>query len=153
MLKRPSGLWLVLMIASGAALVVKLLSPSVVQVVVTNDIVHIYQIPNVYTLGDALTICLFSAALSISVYKGFAGERVLLAKGIGKDAIVTFLKEDELRVYKLVESYGPISQAEITKATGFSKSKLSGVLDVLEAYGLVTRRRRGRENVVTCSED
>ena len=140
-----------LMLASGAALMIKLLSPSVVQVVVTDDVVHVYQIPNVYTAGDVLSICLFSAALGVSAYRGFTGERVLLAKGVGKDVIVTLLKEDELRIYKLIEGSGPISQAEIAKVTGFSKSKLSGVLDVLEAYGLITRRRRGRENIIACS--
>ncbi|MEM2841699.1 MAG: MarR family transcriptional regulator [Thermoproteota archaeon] len=152
MLKRPSGIWLFLILASGTALIAKLLSPSVVQVVVTDDIVHVYQIPNVYTTGDVLSICLFSAALGISAYRGFTGERILLAKGVGKDVIVTLLKEDEMRVYKLIEGSGPISQAEIARVTGFSKSKLSGVLDVLEAYGLITRRRRGRENIISCSE-
>ena len=139
------------MLASGTALAIKVLTPSVVQVVVTDDTVHVYLIPNVYTIGDVLTICLLSAAFSYATFRGVSGEKVLLAKGIGKDAIATLLKGDELSVYDLIKNVGPITQAEIAKRMGFSKAKLSGMLDVLEAYGLITRRRRGRENVIACT--
>ncbi|MBO3803432.1 MAG: MarR family transcriptional regulator [Candidatus Brockarchaeota archaeon] len=152
-LKRPSGVWLLLMLASGSALALKLLTPSVVQVVVTNDVVHVYMIPNVYTVGDVLTICLLSASFSYSTFRGVLGEKVLLAKGVGKDAIATLLRGDELKVYEMIKNSSPITQAELAKASGFSKAKLSGVLDVLEAYGLITRKRRGRENVLTLSTE
>lgn len=150
-LRRPSGVWLLLMLASGTSLAVKVLTPSIVQVVVTNDTVHVYLIPNVYTIGDMLTICLLSTAFSYAIFRGVSGEKVLLTKGIGKDAIATLLKGDELSVYDMIRNLGPIAQAEIAKRTGFSKAKLSGMLDVLEAYGLITRRRRGRENVIACT--
>lgn len=141
------------MLASGSALVIKIATPSVVQVVVTNDIVHIYLIPNVYTIGDVLTICLLSASFSYSTFRGISGERVLLAKGIGKDAIATLLRGDELKVYEMIRNLSPITQADLAREAGFSKAKLSGVLDVLEAYGLIIRKRRGRENVVMLSTE
>lgn len=150
-LKRPNGVWLLLMLASGISLAVKVLTPSVVQVVVTDGTVHVYLIPNVYTVGDVLTICLLSASFSYAAFRGMSGEKVLLAKGIGKGSIATLLKGDELSIYDIIKNLGPITQAEIAKRTGFSKAKLSGTLDVLEAYGLITRRRRGRENVVACT--
>ena len=140
-----------MMLVSGIALAVKVLTPSVVQVVVTDGTVHVYLIPNVYTVGDVLTICLLSASFSYATFRGISGEKVLLAKGIGKDSIATLLKGDELSVYTIIRDQGPLTQAEITKRSGFSKAKLSGMLDVLEAYGLITRKRRGRENVVACT--
>ncbi|MGQ9514805.1 MAG: helix-turn-helix transcriptional regulator [Thermoproteota archaeon] len=152
-LKRPGGVWLLLILVSGTALTVKLLTPSVVQVVVTNDDVHVYMIPNVYTAGDVLTIFLLSTAFSYAIYKGTSGERVLLAKGVGKDAILTLLRGDELKIYDVIKNSSPITQAELGKKANFSKAKLSGVLDVLEAYGLVVRKRRGRENVVMLSSE
>jgi hypothetical protein len=136
------------MLVSGISLAIKVLTPSVVQVVVTDGTVHVYLIPNVYTVGDVLTICLLSASFSYATFRGISVEKVLLAKGIGKDAIATLLKGDELSVYTIIRDLGPITQAEITKRSGFSKAKLSGMLDVLEAYGLITKKRRGRENVV-----
>jgi hypothetical protein len=139
------------MLASGIPLAIKALTPSVVQVVVTDGTVHVYLIPNVYTFGDVLTICLLSVAFSYATFRGTSGDKVLLAKGIGSDAVKTLLKGDELTVYDLIRTLGPITQADVTKRTGFSKAKLSVVLDVLEAYGLIARRRRGRENVVTCT--
>ncbi|MEM2914012.1 MAG: hypothetical protein QXH91_01230 [Candidatus Bathyarchaeia archaeon] len=44
----------------------------------------------------------------------------------------------------MIRDSAPITQAELARIANFSKAKLSGVLDVLEAYGLIIKKRRGR---------
>lgn len=62
------------------------------------------------------------------------------------------LQGDERKVYNaIVASDGLIFQGELINKTGFSKVKVTRVLDKLEAKGLVERRRRGMSNVVIAS--
>ncbi|MGB9758930.1 MAG: helix-turn-helix transcriptional regulator [Thermoproteota archaeon] len=68
------------------------------------------------------------------------------------EQVVTILKKDELKVYELIERQGFISQSEISKELGFSKTKVSNIVDLLEAYGLIERKRKGREKMLTVSK-
>ncbi|MDN5358228.1 MAG: hypothetical protein PWP76_71 [Candidatus Diapherotrites archaeon] len=68
--------------------------------------------------------------------KGYAVDGAKL--GEDEKAIVDLLKENE----------GVMFQSDIVEKTGFSKSKVSRILDKLEARGFVERRRRGMTNVV-----
>lgn len=62
--------------------------------------------------------------------------------------ILKTLEPDEKKVYDLVAESGTIFQSEFMEKTGFSKVKITRILDKLEAKGLVERRRRGMTNVV-----
>lgn len=59
------------------------------------------------------------------------------------------LDEDEQRVYDLVVARsGDVPQGDLVPLSGFSKAKLSRVLDRLERKGLLLRLRRGMGNRV-----
>jgi uncharacterized membrane protein len=63
--------------------------------------------------------------------------------------IIKSLNEDEKKVYyTLVKADGFIFQSDLVKETGFSKVKVSRILDKLEAKRILERRRRGLANVV-----
>jgi len=64
-------------------------------------------------------------------------------KALGK------LDGDEKAVYgMLLDENGMIFQSKLIEKTGFSKVKMSRVLDRLENKGMVERKRRGMTNVV-----
>ncbi len=59
------------------------------------------------------------------------------------------LDSDEARVVAIInEGNGSVYQSDIMKRTGFSKVKVSRVLDKLEQKGLLERKRRGMTNLV-----
>lgn len=59
------------------------------------------------------------------------------------------LDREEKTIYKLLEnSDGTMFQSDMITRTGFSKVKVSRILDKLEAKGIVERRRRGMANVI-----
>lgn len=59
------------------------------------------------------------------------------------------LDEDETKIYKLlVDSDGSVFQGDLIKKTGFSKVKVSRIIDRLEVKDIVIRRRRGMSNIV-----
>ena len=59
------------------------------------------------------------------------------------------LDPDEARAVAVVNSAGgSVFQSDIMKTTGFSKVKVSRLLDRLEQKGLIERKRRGMTNLV-----
>lgn len=59
------------------------------------------------------------------------------------------LDEDEQRLYDLVIArHGDIPQGDLVTLSGFSKAKVSRVIDRLEQKGLLLRLRRGMGNHV-----
>jgi len=60
------------------------------------------------------------------------------------------VEDDEEKVIKLlVATKGPMYQSAITRHFGFSKSKASELLSVMERKGIVTRKKMGRGKIVT----
>ena len=58
------------------------------------------------------------------------------------------LEGDEKLVFGMVSRKGTMYQGDILKETGFSKVKVSRILDTLEKKELVERKRRGMANLV-----
>ena len=59
------------------------------------------------------------------------------------------LEGDEKAVYQLIAAgNGMLFQSKLIEKTGFTKVKISRILDAMEARGLLERRRRGMTNVV-----
>ncbi|MEO0281738.1 MAG: MarR family transcriptional regulator [candidate division WOR-3 bacterium] len=64
-------------------------------------------------------------------------------------SIMKKLNNEEKRlVQKLVESDGAVFQSDLVEKTGFSKVKVTRILDRLEGMGIVERKRRGMTNIV-----
>lgn len=103
---------------------------------------HANGIPLHNVLGFGLIIILVLIGLYMFFWKNQVAERKNF--GIPKD-----LDNDEKKViYAIKEKEGTIFQSELIEKTGFSKVKISRILDRLEGKGLIERRRRGMTNVV-----
>jgi uncharacterized membrane protein len=57
-------------------------------------------------------------------------------------------KNEKLLVKLIEQAQGTIFQADLVEKSGFSKVKVTRILDRLEGQGIIERRRRGMTNVV-----
>jgi len=63
--------------------------------------------------------------------------------------VLNTLSDSEKVVFeKIIESEGTIFQSALIGETGFTKVKVTRILDKLEGKGLIERKRRGMTNVV-----
>ncbi len=59
------------------------------------------------------------------------------------------LSEEEKQVLeKIIDEQGTIFQSKLVEETGFTKVKVTRLLDRLEGQDLIERKRRGMTNVV-----
>lgn len=58
------------------------------------------------------------------------------------------LPEEKTVLEKVIEANGTIFQSDLVEKTGFTKVKVTRILDKLEGRGLIERKRRGMTNVV-----
>jgi len=137
---------------SAVTLTIKLFTPAYIQVIIEGNSTIIREIPNLYTRQDIATVLIFSFIL------GFCTAYLISQRNVSEvgskvekldiTKTIKSLREDELKVYMLIKDEGLIYQNEIVKKTGFSKAKVSRILDKLEAIGIVERKRRGMSNIV-----
>lgn len=101
------------------------------------------------TIVSSFVIMCLGGVGSFLLIKTKRIERILIQERKKLKDIIKSLGKDEKRVYdEIVASDGFIFQADLVKNTGYSKVKISRVLDKLEAKGIVERRRRGMANIV-----
>ncbi len=62
-----------------------------------------------------------------------------------------FRPEDK-QVYKILQEVGAIFQADLIEKTGYSKSRVTRIVDRLEGFGVAERKRRGMTNVIILKE-
>lgn len=76
------------------------------------------------------------------------------SKRKAKELAVKLMRGDERKIVEiLMNSGGELTQTEICKETGFSKAKVSRLLDELEKRGVVERREIGRLKFVRLRGD
>ena len=81
-------------------------------------------------------------------------ERLIIKeKRIQKNIDLSGFRREEKEVYNLVKENGAIFQADLIEKTGFSKARMTRIIDKLEGHGLVERKRRGMTNVVVLKEE
>jgi len=100
-------------------------------------------------------LAIFTAA--IGIYLIFFGKEEKIITKVEQNKItkedyqkiLSNLSDDErLVLEKIIEAQGMIFQSNLVKSTGFSKSKISRILDKLENIGLIERKRYGMTNIV-----
>ncbi|UCD45745.1 MAG: MarR family transcriptional regulator [Candidatus Bathyarchaeota archaeon] len=142
------------MIASTFALFIKMMTPSSVQFVIEGNVVELNQVPSIYSTLDVLLIgvsCFVLGASLINLLQadGTNGEKTTTELGNWDQLIEGLTAEDERRIVQIVANEGgTIFQSQLVEMSGFSKSKVSLVLDRLEARGILERRRHGMSNAV-----
>src|SRR3989344_8613841 len=84
-------------------------------------------------------------------------EKVIVKKikerKVQKNIDLSGFRREEKEVYNLVKENGATFQADLIEKTGFSKARMTRIIDKLEGHGLVERKRRGMTNVVVLKED
>ena len=79
--------------------------------------------------------------------------RKVKEKKIQREVDLSSFRPEEKQIYNLVKGNGAIFQADLIEKTGFSKARMTRIIDKLEGSGLVERKRRGMTNVVVLRED
>ncbi len=74
--------------------------------------------------------------------------RKIKEKKIERKVDLSSFRHEEKQVYDLVKENGAIFQADLIDRTGFSKARMTRIIDKLEGAGLAERKRRGMTNVV-----
>jgi uncharacterized membrane protein len=147
--------WTILTIISGLLLLVRILTPSMYQIIIEGgDNPMVYPIPNVYTFSDIIVVCLLSITFSYAMFKAVViEEKPPFLKQFRISDLLKLLRQDELKTYEIIKNSGGIFQSELPEKTGFSTTKISQILSFLEAYGLVEKKKKGRENFLMAVEE
>ena len=142
--------------ASCFALFVFIMTPTIVQFVIDGNVVELTEIPNIYNSTDLVVIGFSSFVLGSSlVYLLLADKnnelrtKISLVKEKWDKLLGELSDPDEKVIVKIViDDGGTIFQSQLVEKSGFSKSKVSLILDKLEARRILERKRRGMTNVV-----
>ena len=113
-------------------------------------------LPNIYLITDVAVIGVSCFMLGASLLYFLLPYRVVVTRKEVEPVSVErwrktlegLIKEDERKIYQLMEENGVIFQSQLVEKSSFPKAKVSLILDKLEAKRLLKRRRRGMSNVV-----
>ncbi|MBD3155241.1 MAG: hypothetical protein GF368_01135 [Candidatus Aenigmarchaeota archaeon] len=100
---------------------------------------------NFVQLIDVRWIILFLLILVVGIFLIY--DKISKRSGV----VLSVLNEPERIVVKVIQERGgeEVNQKKIVKATGFSKAKVSRILQSLEARGVISKERFGRRNKIT----
>ena len=99
-------------------------------------------------LGIVGVLIVFSLFLIFSKQSERIVVKKIKEKKIQKKVDLSSFRQEEKQVYNLVKENGATFQADLIEKTGFSKARMTRIIDKLEGSGLVERKRRGMTNVV-----
>jgi len=98
------------------------------------------------TAAFGIDFLIFGLGVYISFFYKSTGKE---SKKEFKDIDLAKLDEQEKRIYEIVKNKnGSAYQADLIKETGFSKVKITRILDKLEMKDVLERRRRGMTNII-----
>lgn len=145
------------LIASTFAVFTRIMMPTTVQVIIEGNTIELTEIPSIYNSFDMVVTGISCFVLGSSlIYLLLVGK----SKVVGKDEpslmrsdwnkiLERLSNPDERKIIQLIiDEGGTIFQSQLIEKSGYSKSKVSLVLDRLEARRILERRRHGMSNVV-----
>lgn len=110
-----------------------------------------------YQTYFALAIVGVIVILSIFLIFSKPNEKVVVKKikerKHGVEVDLSSFRSEEKEVYKIVKQNNAVFQADLIEKTGFSKARMTRIIDKLEGNGLVERKRRGLTNVVALKQE
>src|SRR3989338_7261053 len=104
-------------------------------------------------------LAIASILLMVSLFLIFSkpDEKIIVKKikekKVEKKVDLSSFRPEEKKVYNLVKENSAIFQADLIEKTGFSKARMTRIVDKLEGNGLAERKRRGMTNVVVLKEN
>ena len=143
------------LIVSTLIVFVKIMTPTNVQFVIDGNVIEFKNIPEIYDSSDMVLIGISCFVLGSSlVYLWLIGKNGVVSTGAllkrSWDELLERLSNpDEKRIVSLIiDEGGTIFQSQLVDKSGYSKSKVSLILDRLEAKKILERKRRGMSNVI-----
>lgn len=143
----------------------KLVMPTPIQIVLQGEEpIVVGQILS-YTLIDIVIISVSAIVLGISGFyllfsdiiesrRAFPTVEKANAQELDVKFVLRLLDGDKRKVFtEIVEAGGEILQSELPIQTGFSKAKITRILEYLERKGLIIRKSYGMTNKVTINRD
>lgn len=145
------------LVASTFAVFTRIMMPTTVQVIIEGNTIELTEIPSIYNSFDMAVTGISCFVLGSSlIYLLLVSKN----KVVGKDEpslmrsdwnkiLERLSNPDERKIIQLIiDEGGTIFQSQLIEKSGYSKSKVSLVLDRLEARRILERRRHGMSNVV-----
>ena len=106
------------------------------------------HIPLASYIGAVLLAIIFILGIKVALKSG-AAEKMRKEADDKAKRFVKALKGDEKKAYEMImASQGAIFQSELVEKMGYSKVRVSRILDKMEGQDLIERRRRGLANMV-----
>lgn len=145
------------LVASTFAVFARIMMPTTVQVIIEGNTIELTEIPSIYNSVDmAVTgISCFVLGSSliylllVSKSKVVGQDEPSLMRSDWNKILERLSNPDERKIIQLIiDEGGTIFQSQLIEKSGYSKSKVSLVLDRLEARRILERRRHGMSNVV-----
>jgi hypothetical protein len=144
------------LIASTFAVFVKVLTPTNVQFIIDGSVIELSNIPEIYSSSDMILVgisCFVMGSSLVYLWLIDRTEPVLTGASELKkrwDELLEKLSNpDEKRIVSLImEEGGTIFQSQLVDRSGYSKTKVSLILDRLEAKKILERKRRGMSNAI-----
>ncbi len=143
------------LIASTFAIFVKVMTPTTVQFIIDESVIEFRDIPEIYDSSDMVLIGISCFVFGSSlVYLWLIGKNGVVSTGAllkrSWDELLERLSNtDEKKIVSLIiDEGGTIFQSQLVDRSGYSKSKVSLILDRLEAKKILERKRRGMSNVI-----
>ena len=144
------------LIASTFAVFVKVMTPTNVQFKVDGTVIELTMTPEIYTSFDMTVICVAGFVMGSSLVYLWLIDRKEVAFTEGsslKNRWNRLLEEitnpDEKQIISLIiDEGGTIFQSQLVDRSGYSKTKVSLILDRLEAKQILERKRHGMSNAI-----
>jgi len=144
------------LIASTFAVFVKIMTPTNVQFIFDGSVIELNMIPEIYTSFDMTVIGISGFFMGSSlVYLWLIGKNELARTEVSSlksrwnELLEKLLNPDEKRIVSLIiDEGGTIFQSLLVDRSGYSKSKVSLILDRLEAKKILERKRHGMSNAI-----
>jgi len=140
---------------SSFTIVIKILTPITVQIIIEGNIFELTEIPNIYTAWDMIITSISCAILGSSLIYLIVEDKIqqpYLPPSIQdnwNNIVENLTNTDEKAIVSLIITEGgTMFQSQLVEKSGFSKTKVSLVLDRLEARNVLERRRHGMSNVI-----
>ena len=144
------------LIASTIAVFVKVLTPTDVQFIIDGSVIELSNIPEIYSSSDMILVGISCFVMGSSlVYLWLIDRNEPVPTGAPDlkrrwdELLEKTSNPEEKRIINLIiEEGGTIFQSQLVDRSGYSKSKVSLILDRLEAKKILERKRRGMSNAI-----
>ena len=144
------------LIASTFAIFVKVMTPTTVQFIVDGSVIEFSNIPEIYGSSDMILVSISAFVMGSSLVYLWLIDRnepvrteASSLKSRWNGLLEKLSNPDEKRIVSLIiDEGGTIFQSQLVDRSGYSKSKVSLILDRLEAKKILERKRHGMSNAI-----